>query len=273
MHYNTKELQLQYQGFCESNLLWINTLNKKLQQIDNHSNYTNLFKLKINTKLRLGKLVEQFVFNELLFDSSIKIIIENLQIQDDKITVGELDCILTKDERIIHLEIVYKFYLYDASAGKSEMERWIGPNRRDSFYEKYEKLVHKQLPLLYHPKTKEVLETYNLPVKNIEQRVYFKAQLFPHISEIDNKFPLINNECIEGFYIYEKELNQFMNCKFYIPSKPNWLVKPHANVEWLPYESYTSFLSEYLEQKNAPLCWLKKPNGVISKFFVVWWQH
>ncbi len=271
MYFNKKELQQQYQGFCESKSLWKNTLSNIIQNIDFHIFYTNLFKLKLESKLRLGKLVEQFVFNQFLGDDSIEIIVENLQIQEDKITIGELDCILLKDKKPIHLEIVYKFYLYDKTIGTSEIEHWIGPNRRDSFYLKYEKLINKQLPLLHHPKTKEVLKEYNLKAEDISQKVYFKAQLFPHLSELDTTFPLINNECISGFYIYEEELKQFDDCKFYIPTKHNWLIQAHSNVDWLSFENFKTQLNEYLEQKNAPLCWLKKPNGVIFKFFVVWW--
>jgi hypothetical protein len=271
MHQSKKELLLQYQGFCQSKILWTNCLNKKLQQFDFHTYCDNEFEVKLNSKLRLGKLVEQFVFNEFSFDSSIEVLLENIQIQDEKITIGELDCILLQNKKPVHLEIVYKFYLYDKSVGETEIEHWIGPNRKDSFIQKYRKLIDKQLPLLYHPKTVEILDKYNLNVNEIEQQVYFKAQLFPYLSELNNEFDIINNDCIDGFYIYKNELDKFKSCKFYIPTKHNWLVIPHTNVDWINYENFFFTVSESLEQKNAPLCWLKKPNGVISKFFVVWW--
>ncbi|CAL2078365.1 DUF1853 family protein [Tenacibaculum sp. 190524A05c] len=271
MYFNKKELQQQYQGFCDTNLLWTGSLNKVLQNIDFQYNYTNLLKVLINTKLRLGKLVEQFVFNQFSNDPSIEILTENLQIQNDKITIGELDCILLKDQKPIHLEIVYKFYLYDKSVGTTEIEHWIGPNRRDSFDQKYNKLVTKQLPLLNHSRTKEILQELKISTENISQQVYFKAQLFPHISDIEKQFPVVNNDCISGYYIYEDELEQFKDCKFYIPTKHNWLIHAHPNVDWMNVESYKLELKEYFEQKNAPLCWVKKPNGVISKLFVVWW--
>jgi hypothetical protein len=271
MHQSKKELLLQYQGFCQSKTFWTNCLNNKIQQFDFHTHCDDVFKVKLNSKLRLGKLVEQFVFNEFSYDSSIEILLENIQIQDEKITIGELDCILLQNKKPVHLEIVYKFYLYDESVGETEIEHWIGPNRKDSFIQKYRKLIDKQLPLLYHPKTIEILDKYNLNVNEIEQQVYFKAQLFPHLSELNNEFDIINNDCIEGFYIYKNELDKFKNCKFYIPTKHNWLVIPYTNVDWINYENFFFTVSESLEQKNAPLCWLKKPNGVISKFFVVWW--
>ncbi|WP_299674279.1 DUF1853 family protein [uncultured Tenacibaculum sp.] len=271
MHFKNKEIQLQYQGYLQTNTLWINTLNKITQFNDYQYNYTSLFKLKIDNNPRLGKLVEQFVFNELNENETVSIITENLQIQNDKITVGELDCILLQNNIPHHLEIIYKFYLYDSSVGNSEIEHWIGPNRNDSFYQKYEKLIHKQLPLLYHEKTIEALKKYNLNVKDIHQKVLFKAQLFPHINDLEKDFPVINNECIEGFYIYEKELNLFDDCKFFIPTKHNWLVKPHYNVDWLSFKDFKEKLALFLNKKSSPLSWLKKNNGELYKVFIVWW--
>jgi len=271
MHFKNKEIQLQYQGFCETKPLWINTLYKQTQNTDYQYNYISLFKVKNQLQLRLGKLVEQFVFYQISENENIEILIENLQIQDDKLTIGELDCILLDNGKPTHLEIIYKFYLYDATVGNEEIEHWIGPNRRDSFDLKYNKLIHKQLPLLYHEKTKEVLKEYNLDVNDIEQKVYFKAQLFTHLKERNTVFPLINNECIEGFYIHERELEEFKADKFFIPTKLNWLVKPHAHVDWLNFEDFKGRLHTFLQKENSPLCWLKQTNGELHKFFVVWW--
>ena len=83
-------------------------------------------------------------------DKEIKILAENVQIQNEKTTVGEIDCILTTAKKPVHLEIIYKFYLYDKSVGTNELEHWIGPNRRDSLVSKLNKLKDKQLPLLYN---------------------------------------------------------------------------------------------------------------------------
>lgn len=271
MQYLQKELQRQFYGFLTTPFLWINNSVLKIKQIDFQSNYTSLFNLKIENKLRLGKLVERFVSEELIQDSSIKILAENIQIQDDKTTIGELDCLLLKNEKPIHLEIVYKFYLYDASVGNTEIERWIGPNKRDSFIQKLTKLKDKQLPLLYHQKTKPYLDDLELSAEKIEQRVYFKAQLFVPLANFGSNFSLINNDCIIGFYIYKNELQQFKNCKFYIPTKHNWLVEPYVHLAWLNFEDFNSKLNVFLSEENSPLCWMKKSNGELFKFFVVWW--
>lgn len=270
MRYSKKELQLQYQGFLNSHFLWTSNAVGLYQFSFSKEKNTSLA-TSFNTNLRLGKLVERFVSEEITQDKTINILVENIQIQDGKTTVGELDCLLLKNNQPIHLEIVYKFYLYDKSVGSLEIDHWIGPNRRDSFSKKLTKLTNKQFPLLYHNKTKIVLDKLDLDVKKIKQYVYFKAQLFVPFSNFGNYFPLINNQCIEGFYIKETELSLFSDCKFYFPTKHNWLVKPYTAVTWLNFKSFYSKLTLFLSEKNSPLCWVKKPNGELLKFFVVFW--
>lgn len=266
-----KQLQHQYEGFIATKFLWRNSVFNKIQIFENQNIKHVSFKQGVKGKIRLGKLVEQFVFHELRQDNSIKILAENIQIQDGKITVGELDCLLLKNETPIHLEIVYKFYLYDASVGATEIAHWIGPNRCDSWIQKLQKLHEKQLPLLYHPKTKPLLDSLDLKTVDIIQRVYFKAQLFVPLHDFDKEFSIVNNDCITGFYIDKKELKQFSNCKFYIPTKKDWLCETNPYKNWVNLDKFKVLLEEYLSQKNAPLCWLKKPNGELCKFFVVWW--
>jgi len=247
-----KDLQLQYQGFLETSFLWLHNEIENVQQFNLKNNKTTAFDATIENNPRLGKLVERFVSHQLQQDNSIDILVENIQIQDNKITLGELDCLLFQNSKPIHLEIIYKFYLYDATFSNTEINRWIGPNRRDSFHQKLSKLIDKQLPLLHHPKTKLLLDSFNLSSEEIKQHVYFKAQLFVPLKDYGKTFPLINNDCIEGVYISFKDISLYTDCKFYIPRKHNWLVKPYTSIDWLSYDDF-------------------KPNGELFKLFVVWW--
>lgn len=233
---------------------------------------TKQFNEVINPNLLLGKRVERFVSSELQEYTNIEILQENIQIQNQKITVGELDCILKQDNTPVHLEVVYKFYLYDSSVGKNELDHWIGPNRKDDLVKKLTKLKNKQLPLLYNNYSQPTLDNLNLKSENIEQRVLFKAQLFVpyHQSQID--FKQLNKACLSGFYINQEELDQFKACQFYIPSKANWLKDITANVDWLSYDSFSETIEPLLLEKIARLSWIKFPNGTIQKFFVVWWK-
>lgn len=271
MDKKSKDLQLQYEEYLKTPFLWNGKGVFGLQQFSNSIPKTTSYSNKTPQKLRLGKLVERFVSYELQQDSSIEIIVENIQIQQEKITLGELDCILFKNRKPIHLEIIYKFYLYDSTVGNSEIEHWIGPNRRDSLLQKLTKLREKQLPLLYTNECLTYLESLKLIASEIDQQLFFKAQLFVPLKDYGNEFPLVNNECINGFYINLKELNDFNESKFHIPNKHNWLVQPHTNIDWLSFTDFITELQIYLDAEKAPLCWLKKSNGELFKFFAVWW--
>ena len=270
MHQKTKIIQQRYEGFLQTNSLWKNTTIYDLVpfEIDAISSKINI---SIDENLRLGKYIERFVSYQLAQEKSIKIIAENIQIQKEKITKGELDCIILKDEKPIHIEIIYKFYLYDRSVGKAEIEHFIGPNRKDSLVEKLVKLKEKQLPLLYSAECCAYLKSIHVNIDKIQQQVYFKAQLFVPFSNLNIELSSINKDCIAGFFINIKELEQFSDCKFYIPIKKDWLVIPHQNVDWLNFHQFNEKSSDYLERQFSPLCWLKKPNGEIKKFFLVWW--
>ncbi|XCF05028.1 DUF1853 family protein [Tamlana crocina] len=274
MDLKRKQTQLQLQGFLNTPLLWKAdaVLGLKQFQIQNQNQNTFIFNGTLPENLRLGKRVERFVSAELSRNDDIEVCCENIQIQKDKITLGEIDCILKQYNRPIHLEIVYKFYLYDAREGHDEIERWIGPNRRDSLIKKLSKLKEKQLPLLYNNYTLPVLERLNIDVKTVEQQVYFKAQLFLPFESKDIPFKKINRDCVKGFYIRFYEIETFSACKFYIPSKHNWLIEPVAGVNWLNYNSFYEKKEALITEKIASMCWIKWPNGEIKKCFVVWWD-
>lgn len=270
MEVSSKQIQQQYTGFLQTPCLWEKDAVFGLQQFEIAQNDV-AFNLAINTKLRLGKYIERFVSFQLQQEKAIQILAENIQIQREKITLGELDCLLLKDEKTIHLEVIYKFYVYDTTVGESEIDHCIGPNRKDSLVQKITKLKDKQLPLLYATECESYLEELNLDSSEIEQQVYFKAQLFVPYTQQNIQLKTLNSDCIVGFYIHQKELTAFTECKFYIPTKKDWLITPHSQVAWQNYLSFEKEVSEILNKKTSPLCWMKHPNGEISKFFMVWW--
>jgi hypothetical protein len=265
-----KDIQKRYEGFLQTNSLWKKNAIYELNQFEIEARSRKI-DIEINEKLRLGKYVERLVSYQLDQEKSISIICENIQIQREKITLGELDCIIKKGNRTIHLEIIYKFYLYDASHGKTEIDHFIGPNRKDSLVEKLVKLKEKQLPLLYSNECSEYLKSINLKAGEIEQNIYFKAQLFVPFSNRNFELSFLNQDCISGFYIHQKEVHLFKDCKFYIPFKKDWIVIPHKNVNWLKFEEFNSITKNYFQKKTSPLCWVKQKNGEILKLFLVWW--
>jgi hypothetical protein len=263
-------LQRLYLSFLNTPLLWGNRPVLELEQLQIQDDTRFLFKRTLEKKFRLGLLAEQFLFNQLEYIEGCRILAENVQIQKEKQTVGELDALIELDKELIHLEIVYKFYLHDASLGTSEIEQWIGPNRNDSLIEKITKLKNKQLPLLYSSECKPILEALDLNAVMVKQRVLFKAQLFiPYQKSITCHH--LNKNCIAGFYINRKQLGDFNSCEFYVPFKLDWFLEVNNSVHWLDVESFKNEVDVFLNQSKSPLIWIKKPNGTILKSFLVWW--
>lgn len=260
-----------FDGFRNTPFLWQGLLEGLQMYQPQDFSLTSYPEIDSSTHIRLGKLVEEFVWFELGQDKNTQLLQSNVQIFRNRITIGELDCLVKQKMVNIHLEIVYKFYLYD-SFYTSELDRWIGPNRKDSFVLKLHKLKEKQLPLLYHPESAKTLEKLNLSASNFNQQVYFKTQLFVPYHKKESTYPLINNDCIKGFYLRKDDLELFPNHTFYIPPKLDWLVEPHQDVAWHSASSFQQSLSGLLGDRKSPLCWMRSDTAEMKKFFVVWWE-
>ncbi len=223
-------------------------------------------------RLRLGKWVEKFVAFQLQQQNNIKILEENIIVKNDKQTIGELDMLLLKDDQPIHLEIIYKFYLYDTNKNDPNiLGSWIGPNRNDALIYKLKKLKEKQLPLLYHPRTKETLEHYQIDMNSIQQHVCFKAQLFLPFDNKNINIAPLNSNCISGWYLNFNRISELEGFQFYIPEKLEWLFVPKESVDWIPFIEAKSEIENYIANQRSPLCWVKKDTHKPQKCFITWW--
>ena len=263
-----KDTQLRFEGFLKTPTLWESTPVYELSQFKIEQKSIGI-DTEIDTKQRLGKYVERFVSHQLVNTEGISLIAENIQISKDRITLGELDCLLYKNGNPIHLEVIYKFYLYDPT--KQGLDCWIGPNKKDSLVEKLDKLRQKQLPLLYAKESEKYLKSISLDTTDFLQQVYFKAQLFLPLGKNPTINSPINTDCIVGFYCSLYTLTEFKNAKFFIPSKKDWLITPHTNVDWIVYEKFLEQSRTYLDRQFSPMCWMKTTSGELKKFFLIWW--
>jgi len=258
-----------YKGILITPNLWHDSTIHNIEQfiIADYS-----FKMEfISPKLRLGMFVEQCIFQSLNNDPGIQILAKNIQIIENNLTLGEIDCLLKQGNEIIHLEIAYKFYLFDPNVSPEEINCWIGPNRKDSLIEKINKINHKQFPLLFHTQTNKELHKMNIEMHTIQQKVCFKAQLFVPYSSTKKSYISINEECIEGFYYSRSELDVLKENTFFIPTKLEWTAIPSQHNKWISFESLIDQISPSLFAQKSPMIWYKNKKGIISKCFVVWW--
>ncbi|NRD23696.1 DUF1853 family protein [Winogradskyella litoriviva] len=262
-----------FEGYQNTPLLWKSTAVYNLEQFSPKLTSKQFYNNSEYKKLRLGKWVENFVSFQLQQDDYIELLEENLIINNDsKQTIGELDLLFLKDHNPIHLEIIYKFYLYDINKKQSELLNfWVGPNQNDALIYKLTKLKEKQLPLLHHPKTKDILKHYKLNFNTIKQKVCFKAQLFLPYGNNNIDVSPLNANCVVGWHLNIENIHYLKNYQFYIPKKLEWLCLPHENVNWCSYKQAKDEIKSYTKSRQSPLCWLKKENNEFIKCFITWW--
>ncbi len=263
-------LQRNFEGYLNTPLLWQDAEVYGFKQMIINGLTRQFSSDESTNNLHLGKLLEQFVFHQLKDDSTCSILAKNVQIQDDKRTIGELDALLMTENGPVHLEIIYKFYLYDPSAGLTELSHYIGLNRKDNLLHKVHKLKEKQQPLLYHSKTQFLLNDLGLILNEIKQQVLFKAQLFLPFDDQKVVFHQLNPACVKGFYLKFDDLKIFKTGQFYIPDKIDWLMDIPDDVTWMSFDDFLIKLNRWKAKNLAPMFWLKDA-GNYSKFFVVWW--
>lgn len=226
---------------------------------------------QLPTNLRLGHFAEKIVAEAIKASENYELLHENIQIIEDKRTIGELDFIIEEIEtkQIIHLELGYKFYLYDPSISDESIHNWVGPNRNDALNYKLNKLKEKQFPLLYHPITKSLLK--DIDVKKVEQKLCLLASLYlPY--EFDE---ILNPECkkaVKGYYLNLETFVQLNNSSktYFIPPKTSWGINPKDNETWLDFETVLKDIKKSLSEKQSLLCWIKQGDSY-KEFFIVWW--
>ncbi|MTE25702.1 DUF1853 family protein [Winogradskyella ouciana] len=267
-----QETLLRYQGFSKTPLLWKESFLFPYKQLHFNLERTTIGESLFKENIRLGKLVEEFTFDQLKQHPNVNWIAENIQIQNGKATTGEIDALFHFNNQPIHLEIAYKFYLYDTLGDYDKpVSYWIGPNRKDSLVYKLNKLENKQFPLLYNPNTKAYIEDYGLKVDDLNQLIYFKAQLFLPYNKRSIPIKPLNTNCVNGYYFPYNTLRSFSRLTFYIPEKLDWLVVPHIDVDWVNYEQAQIEIEQHINQKRSPMVWIRHNKDEIHKCFITWW--
>lgn len=213
-------------------------------------------------------LFEAFLIHSKFYD----LLSANLQIHGKNYTIGEIDYIVRDiiRDKILHIELACKFYLYDPDLSGSEEEKWIGPNRKDSLFEKLEKIKRKQFPVLHLPETIEVLKNLNIEKPSI-QELCLKGFLFIPKQMGEQKFPVNYQRCIVGHWIRFKDFeDEDTHASYTIPNKKQWLLPPESMEDWYSFTQIKAAIKNQMENKKSPLV-LKRHGTNIERFFVVWW--
>lgn len=212
--------------------------------------------------------------------NNYELFIANLQIHTstslsnrrEKETLGELDYIVRnlKTNKVIHIELACKFYLYDENTRLCEEEKWIGPNRKDTLFDKLEKVKWKQFPLLHKKETLQKLQELNIEIPT-SQQLCLKAFLFLPKKMKRNTFPRNLQDCIVGYWIrFSEFIKEDETALFAIPTKKEWLLPLESTSTWHSFSEVKKEVADQLGNKKSPLIYKKTPHR-IEWFFVVWW--
>lgn len=269
-------LKTQFLGFMNTPALFteLNGLKQIQLDIDEIKDF-DFTKLSVRDNLTMGVRIERFFEFYIQQSKNYDLIKNNIQIINNKQTLGELDFILydKKANKYLHVEHVYKFYLYDDSI-PSEIDRYIGPNKNDTLTKKLAKLKNKQLPLLYKNETQEYLD--GLDTNSFEQKICLKGNIFvpPHL--LGKDIPIVNNSCVRGFYINREEFvgqEQYKEYEYFLPTRNDWVSDCSTNNTWISFDKAIEEIDLLLVREKSPLVWLKnKKDNTTQSFFVTWWQ-
>jgi hypothetical protein len=223
------------------------------------------------TDVRLGHLAEKVVSECIKLSDNYAVKYENVQIMEGNRTIGEIDFIIEEklSTQLIHVELAYKFYLYDPNISSEPIKNWIGPNRNDSLVQKLDKLTTKQFPLLFHNCALSQLE--NVDIGHVSQALCLLVSLFvPYAYE--GSFSPVYERAIRGYFLDLETFTRLDSADkvYYVPPKKEWGMDPSENETWTEFNGVYNQLARSVEEQQAPLCW-QKSEGSYSAFFIVWW--
>lgn len=264
----------QFAGFLNTPALWDGE-QFEIQQFEFPQVSLASFQAKPTpTNIRLGHQME-YVFQQLVEHSGMySVVLYNLPIRQEGITLGEIDFILRHREtgQFLHVELTYKFYLIDPDIPEP-VHRLIGPNRRDTFFAKMQKIRDKQFPLVHAAEGIQALNAARIDHLKLQHQCCFKAQLFHPYGVQVSPIGSLNENCVAGHWLRLPAFNSpaFAKAQYYMPSKLEWVIEPHNEVHWRSYSETLALLKDSLSKKMAPMLWIKWPHQAFEKVFVVWW--
>lgn len=216
--------------------------------------------------LPLGKYAEELILYYLRNQTQVTLLANNIQLIQEKLTVGELDYLLYDKiaKENIHLEFAIKFYLQMNLKGKTT---FLGPSTKDWMKRKLKKLLSHQLQL-----TKSYCELLPDSVKNIDftPKVCIKGSLFFHFGEWNPERRDILNE---GWWLNVNEMEKLNNDSYsfnLITKKGNWIFPFNKRIERFNFQQLQKKADFLLESRNEIMVVRFNSQGeAIDKGFVV----
>jgi hypothetical protein len=202
---------------------------------------------------RVGRYFERLVVYWLRHVRGLEIIAQTFPVREGGRTLGEIDLVF-RDElgRVTHWELAVKFYL-DASKDDSQSDgagiRLIGPNARDSFEEKMNRMYGHQLRLSeQHFPDVEARSAF------VKGRIFYRDPDAP----FDNPPERLSPQHLRGSWLHASDIELIPRdpAGFRALPKPFWLspeTSELADTSILGRSELIETLGKHFEQQDRPV--------------------
>jgi len=231
-----------------------------LREIDKDPSALQAWLEERRTRL-LGVYFELLVEYWLVHWRRMKLHAARLSLMGEERAIGEFD-FLFRDRFLdadYHWETAVKFFLcYQNDNGRAE---WLGPNPRDTFPRKYDKVFGHQLTLSAWPEAQPLLRRFG--IDNLQPKAFFKGYLFEHIiapAGRQNALPSdISPNHLTGWWCYFSERQALpqsdVEPRWLSLSRLHWLSAVYNREEALGMkrEECLAMLEEHCDGSHKPL--------------------
>ncbi len=195
----------------------------------------------------LGKYAEDIIKCYLENFPRYKLLASNLQLIENKVTIGELDYLLKdlKTHEFIHLEFSIKYYLKTKIKDKTI---FLGPSTKDWMNRKIIKLKTHQTQL---SNTHKRLLPVELREISFKQKAIIKGCLFYPWEEWKEK--ATKNETIEGWWLSIKKVDEIYEENFVyqiIKKKKSWIFPYDLTFDQLNFKQMKKELEDHFNDLN-----------------------
>lgn len=202
---------------------------------------------------RVGYYFENLIYYWLKHVCGVEILAQGFQVLHDGRTLGELDFVFRDESgEVHHWEVAAKFYLYGADQ-QIDGSHFIGPNARDTFERKRDKLFGRQLPLS---------ETVFPEVSH--RSAFVKGRIFYHPQQAGPEIlpdGLMPNH-LRGTWLRHADLSWLEgvpgigSAAYHLAEKPNWLAPECFSVAErspLNFSGLGEHLDAHFAERNQPV--------------------
>jgi len=219
-------------------LYWLSDVEERLLLLD--SNPTLLISAVSACKSHfLGSYFETLFSFAIENLSSLTVLLEHFQIENEGKTLGEVDMLVETPEGELHqFEIAIKFYLERPDLYPHD---WIGPNKNDSLLKKVTRARDHQLSIL---QTEAGLAAIEHVAKNRvpKSNLLISGRLYSALKNQQNIISwLAQNEL--GGWIRESDFTLLMShfSHFYVLEKPHWMAFPEISDKFILFSSQSAY--------------------------------